>query len=292
MKDYIITCTSTCDLTKEILEKRNIKYGKFKMSANNETYDDDFFDDYPYEKFYNDISAGMQPTTSQVGFGAYVEMFEPYLIKGINILHLTLSSAISGDYATCKSVADELNEKYEGKVYVLDTLGASSGYGMQVMMAADNKDNGMSFEDNIKYLEENKLHIHHWFISTDLSSYIRGGRISKTAGFFGTALKICPLMNMPADGRLNPVEKIRTKTKAMEGQLNKMVELCEDGLNYSGRVYISQSMMEEDVKQLSDKILETFKNVKSVEVFKIGTTIGAHTGPGTIALFFKGVKRV
>lgn len=292
MKDYVITCTSTCDLDKQILASRNIEYAKFKMIVGDDTYDDDFFDDYPYEKFYNDISAGMQPTTSQVGFGNYVQMFEPYVSKGMHVLHLDLSSALSGDYATCKSVADELNEQYEGKIYVLDTLGASSGYGMLVMIAADNRDKGMSYEDNIKYLEDIKLNINHWFISTDLSSFIRGGRISKTAGFFGTTLKICPLMNMNGEGKLNPVEKIRTKTKAMEGQLNKMIELCDKGLEYDGRVYISQSLCEEDADILKSMILEKFKHVEDVEIYKIGTTIGAHTGPGTVALFFKGAKRV
>lgn len=291
MKNYVITCTSTCDLNKDILKSRNVEYAKFKMIVDNDTYDDDFFSEYPYEKFYNDISDGMQPTTSQVGFGSYIELFEKYVSKGTNVLHICLSSGLSGDYATCKACADELNEKYEGQIYVVDSLCASSGYGMLVMMACDNKDSNMPYEDNIKYIEDIKLNINHWFISTDLSSFIRGGRISKTAGFFGTALKICPLMNMDKDGKLNPLEKIRTKTKAMGSQLNKMIELCKDGLDYSDRVYISQSISEVDATNLKKMIVDTFKNVKDVEIFNIGSTIGAHTGPGTISLYFIGAKR-
>lgn len=291
MSEYVITCTSTCDLSKQILNDRNIAYGKFKMIVDAKTYDDDFYDDYPYEKFYQDIENGMQPTTSQVGFGGYEELFESILKQGKDILHVCLSSGISGDYSTCMSCADELNSKYENKIHVVDSLGASSGYGMLVIMADENKNNGMSISDNVKWLEENKLTINHWFISTDLSSYVRGGRISKTAGFFGSALKICPLMNVDAEGKLNPLEKIRTKSKALEGQLNKMIELADNGVNYDGKVYISTSCAEEDGENLKNMILEKFSNVKEVNIYRVGTTIGAHTGPGTIALYFKGQKR-
>lgn len=283
---YQITCTSTCDLTKEILEKKNIKYACFKFIIDGKEYLDDFYSDYNYHKFYDDISKGVEPTTSQVGYGAYAELFEPILKEGKDVLHICLSSGISGDYQTAKMVADELNDNYPNKVYVVDSLGASSGYGMLVNIANDNLEKGMSVLDNYNYLEENKLRIHHWFISTDLSSYVRGGRISKAAGLVGGALKICPLMNMPQDGTLNPVEKIRTKSKAMQGQLNKMIEFAENGLDYNNYCYISCSDCEEDADVLINMIKDTFKNVKDVELFRVGTTIGSHTGQGTIALYF------
>lgn len=291
MNDYVITCTSTCDLTKEILTERDNEYLCFKMIANDKEYDDNFYADYPYEQFYADIKNGLMPTTSQVGYGSYLELFERNLMAKKDVLHICLSGGLSGDYTTAFSIAQQLNEKYENKVYVVDSLAASSGYGMLVMMADDNRDKGMSFADNCKWLEENKLTVHHWFISSDLSSYVRGGRISKTAGLFGTALKICPLMNVSKNGSLNPVEKIRTKGKAMEGQINKMVELASNGLQYSDRVYISHSLCEEDALKLKTMIMEKFVNVKDVQIFRIGMTIGAHTGPGTIALFFLGSAR-
>ena len=291
MEEYVITCTSVTDLNATILKERKIPYACFKMIANKTEYEDNFFDSYPYEKFYDDIAAGMMPTTSQVGRFGCLELFEPILKEGKDVLHITLSSGISGDYSGAKAVAEELNESYPNKVTVIDSLGASSGYGMLVMLAKDNQEKGMSLEDNVSWLMENRLRIHHWFISTDLTSFIRGGRLSKAAGFFGSALKICPLMNMPEDGTLDVFEKIRTKRKAIRGLLAKMEEHAENGKEYDGPVYISQSRMEEDSEFLKQTILETFPRVREVRIFPIGTTIGAHTGPGTIALFFKGTIR-
>ena len=290
MADYIVTCTSTCDLGKEYLSENDIPYACFKMIVGNDEYYDDFFSDYPYEKFYEDIKGGMEPTTSQVGYGQYLEFFEP-LIEKSDVIHICLSSGISGDYQTCHAVAEELNGKGGHRIKVIDSRGASAGYGMLVMLAKENLDKGMSFDENAAYLEDIKLKIHHWFISTDLSSYVRGGRISKTAGFFGSALKICPLMNMPADGTLNPLEKIRTKTRAMDAMLEKMEEYADGGLDYDGKVMMSVSMCEEDAQILKERILERFTKVKDVGIYRVGTTIGAHTGPGTIALYFIGKER-
>lgn len=291
MNDYLISTTSTCDLTKDLLDNRKIEYAKFKMIIDGKTYEDNFYNDYPYEDFFNGISQGLMPTTSQIGFGVYEEYFNNLLKQKKNILHICLSSALSGDYNTAKSVADELNENNDNKIYVIDSLAVSSGYGMLVLMADDNKNNGMSLEDNIKYLEDNKLKIQHWGYSSDLSSYIRGGRISKATGFFGTALKICPLLNMTKDGALIPVEKIRTKTKAIQTLIDKMAELADDGLNYNGRVFLCCSMCEDDATILKNLILDKFKNIKDVELFKIGSVLGCHSGPGTLAIFFVGAYR-
>ena len=288
---YIITCTSTCDLTKELLKEKNIPYACFRFLANDREYLDDFGSEYPFDKFYNDISEGMEPTTSQVGYGQYLEFFEKYLNEGNDILHICLSSGLSGDYTTAYKVAEELNESHENKIHVIDSLGASSGYGMLCLMAKDNLDKGMSIEENVKWLEENKLTIHHWFFSSDLSSYIRGGRISKAAGFFGTALKICPVMNMNSEGKLVPLEKIRTKAKAIKTMVEHMVENADKGNEYDGYCSLSHSSCIEDAEAVKALILETFPNVKNVDIYDVGTTIGAHTGPGTVALYFKGKER-
>ncbi len=291
MKDYIITCTSVCDLDPSILKNRRIPYACFKMIVDDREYDDDFFASYPYEKFYDDIAGGMTPTTSQVGYYDCMKLFESILKEGKDVLHLTVSSALSGDYGGAESIAAELNEKYSNKVTVVDSLGASSGYGMLVLLARDRQEKGMSLQENVQWILENRQSINHWFISTDLTSFIRGGRLSKAAGFLGSALRICPLMNMPADGTISICEKIRTKKKALAGLLAKMEECALNLRDYDGPVYISQSRMEEDSEELKQGILERFPYVKEVRIFPIGTTIGAHTGPGTIALFFLGKER-
>lgn len=288
---YDILCASTVDIEKSILDERDIKCVNFKYIIDGKDYDDDFFNSYDYEKFYSDIAGGMEPTTSQVGYGRYEEVIEASLKAGRDIMIIGLSSGISGDFGTLCSVCNDLNEEYpNNKAYPIDSLCASAGYGLLTLLADDNRKAGMSFEENCKWVEENRLNVNHWFISTDLSSFIRGGRISKTSGFFGTMLKICPLMCVAKDGTLLPLEKIRTKSKAMEGQLNKMLELADNGTDYDGYCFISNSAVDDDAAKLKEMIEEKFPKV-DVKISHIGTTIGAHTGPGTIALFFVGKQR-
>ena len=289
MNKYMITCSSTVDLSEEFLKERNIPYACFTFTADGKTYKDDYGKSYPIDKFYEDIKNGMQPITSQVNVEAYTEMFEPLLKEGYDIIHITLSSGISGTYNSANSAASILNDKYENKVHVVDSLCASSGYGMLVTMAKDNLDNGMSLEDNLKWIEENKTKIIHWFFSTDLSSFIRGGRISKTAGLVAGVLQICPVMCVSKVGKLEVFDKVRTKKKAIKTVVNKMLE--EIGPDYDGYVYLCQSACYDDAKAVVDLIKETFKNVNEVKIFNIGTVIGTHTGPGTVALFFEGKER-
>lgn len=289
MSDYVITCCSTVDLSDELLKERNIPYASFTFSADGKTYSDDYGKSYPIDKFYKDIASGMQPVTSQVNVEDYTSLFEPILKQGKDVLHLTLSSGISGTFNSANTAASLLNDKYENKVHVVDSLCASAGYGLIVIMVKDNQEKGMSLEDNLKWIDENKTKVIHWFFSTDLSSFIRGGRISKTAGFFAGALQICPLMCVSETGKLEVLEKIRTKKKAEKSVVEKM--MAEVGPDYDGYVFISNSACYDDAKAVADMIKESFKNVKEVNIFNIGTVIGTHTGPGTVATFYFGNKR-
>ena len=184
-------------------------------------------------------------------------------------------------------------EEYpERKIYIVDSLGASSGYGLLMDTLADKRDEGMSIDEAHDWIEANKLHLHHWFFSTDLSFYVKGGRISKAAGFFGTMLNICPLLNMDNLGRLIPREKIRTKNKVIKTIAERMEQCANDGLDYSGKCYISQSGCVEDAKAVAALVEERFPKLNGkVEINYVGTTIGSHTGPGTVALFFWGAER-
>jgi len=158
--------------------------------------------------------------------------------------------------------------------------------------AADKRDQGMTIDQLASWIEDNKLNIVHWFFSTDLKYYIKGGRISKTAGTVGQVLNICPLLNVDKDGHLTPREKIRTKKKVIKRIVEKMVEEADGGLNYVGKCYLSDSD-EELGNEVQKLIEETFPQLKGrVKRFDIGCTIASHTGPGTVALFFKGKKRV
>ncbi len=293
MSNYILSCCSTSDLSFSHYRERDIKTILFHFIVDGKDYMDDFGQSYPFEKFYNDMEAGAMTKTSQVSAGEYYKYFENFLKDGLDILHVTLSSGLSGTYQSACNAASMLKEKYpDRKIYIVDSLGASSGYGLLMDKLADLRDSGMVIDELRIWAEEHKLEVHHWFFSTDLKYYVRGGRISKTSGFLGNLLHICPLLNMDEDGHLVPREKVRTIKKVEKVIVERMVECATNGLNYNDKVYISMSNCMEYARAVADLVEEKFPHMKDkVVINSIGTTIGAHTGPGTVALFFWGKKR-
>ena len=216
------------------------------------------------------------------------------LKEGKDILHLTLSSGISGTINSANIAAETLKEKYpDRKIYVIDSLAASSGYGLLMDKVADLKDEGMGIDELKDWVIENRLKVNHWFFTTDLTFFIKGGRVSKVSGFVGNLLNICPLLNVNFEGKLIPREKIRTKKKVIAATVDKMINNAENGLDYDGKCYISTSACRKDAEAVAKLIEEKFPKLNGrVEINNIGTTIGSHTGPGTVALFFWGNKRV
>ena len=204
-----------------------------------------------------------------------------------------MSSGLSGSYNSACIARDSLAEDYpDRKIRIVDSLGASSGYGLLMDTLAEKKREGMDLDSLADWAEENRLRVHHWFFSTDLTFYIRGGRISKTSGMIGSLLNICPLLNMDSDGLLVPRYKIRTKKKVIHAIVDRMAECADGGTDYSGKCYLSHSACLEDAREVARLVEERFPNLKGrVEINDIGTTIGSHTGPGTVALFFWGVQR-
>ena len=291
---YVITCCSTADLSKEYLEKRNIPYVCFHFLLDGREYPDDLGETMPFSEFYKRIAAGAQATTAQVNIDQFIAFFEPFLQRGMDILHVTLSSGISGVNNSANAARAELLARYpERRIEVVDSLGASSGYGLLMDLLADRRDSGATFEETCLWAEDNKLKIHHWFFSTDLTSYIKGGRISKAAGIMGTILGICPLLNMDAAGHLIPREKIRSKNRVIREIVKRMEEHAQSGLAYSGKCFISNSACEADARAVADLVEKTFPNLNGkVLINSVGTVIGAHTGPGTVALFFVGDRRM
>lgn len=293
MSEYILSCCSTADLTKERFEQNNTRYACFHFELDGEDYLDDLGQSLPLDTMYRKMTEGASTKTSQISLGEYEAYFEEMLKDGKDVLHLTLSSGISGTYNSACIARDELLEKYpDRKLYIVDSLAASSGFGLLMDTLADMRDSGMGIDELHEWVENNKLNLQHWFFSTDLTFYIRGGRISKTSGFIGSVLNICPLLNVDYEGKLIPREKIRTKKKVINRIVEQMEAHAQDGLNYSGKCFISQSACIEDAKAVAALIEERFPKLNgNVEIFSIGATIGSHTGPGTVALFFWGDKR-
>ena len=293
MANYVLSCCSTADLTKEHFENRDIHYICFHYKLDGVDYPDDLGQTIQFEDFYKKMDEGAETSTSQVNVSEYVEYFSQFLEEGKDVLHVSLSSGISGTYNSAVNAALIARERYpERKIYIVDSLGASSGYGLLMDKLADLRDSGMGIDEVHDWAEEHKLELNHWFFSTDLKFYIKGGRISKTAGTIGTILGICPLLNMDNEGRLIPRAKIRTKRKVIEEIVKRMEENAEGGLDYSGKCYISQSACMDAAEEVAKLVEERFpKLYGKVEINYVGTTIGSHTGPGTVALFFWGKKR-
>lgn len=246
------------------------------------------------DDFYKAMSEGADTKTSQINADEYEKYFEGFLKQGKDLLHVTLSSGISGTINSALIAADNLKEKYpDRKIYIIDSLAASSGYGLLMDKVADLKDAGMGIDELKNWIEDNKLRVNHWFFTTDLTFFIKGGRVSKVSGFVGNLLNICPLLNVDYQGKLIPREKIRTKKKVIAETVNKMVLNADNGTDYSDKCYISMSACIEDAQAVAKLVEEKFPKLNGkVLINNIGTTIGSHTGPGTVALFFWGEKRM
>ena len=234
MSEYILSCCSTADLSKEYFESRNIHYICFHYMLGDKSYPDDLGQSVPFDEFYARMAAGEMTKTSQVNVDEFAAYFEDFLKEGKDILHVSLSSGLSGSVNSARIAAEELAEKYpDRKIYVVDSLGASSGYGLFMDKLADLRDEGKTIEEVRDFAEENRLKLHHWFFSTDLTFYVRGGRISKAAGWFGTALKICPLLNMDDEGHLIPRQKIRGKKAVIQQIVKEMENHAQGGRSFT-----------------------------------------------------------
>ena len=294
MSEFVLSCSSTVDLSNEYLKERNIPYVSFHVQLGEDTYADDMGLSISQEELFKRMLDGEDAKTSQVTVQQYLDFFKGFLEEGKDVLHIALSSGISGTYNSACVAAEELKEEYpDRKLYVVDSYAASAGFGLVIDTLADMRDNGADIEELKSWIETNKKKMHHWFFTTDLTFFIKGGRVSKTSGFVGNLLGICPLLNVDCEGKLAPREKIRGKKKVIKRTLEVMLEHVQDGKDYSGKCFISQAGCFDDARALADKIEEALPKLNGgVQIYEIGATIGCHTGPGTVALFFWGDERV
>lgn len=293
MSDFILSCCSTSDLKEAHFKSRDINYICFHFFLGETEYSDDLGKSVSFEDFYARMAQGESTRTSQINEDEFVAYFEPFLKDGKDILHVTLSSGISGVINSANIAQSLLAEKYpDRKIYIVDSLGASSGYGLLMDKLADLRDEGKTIDEVRDFAEAHKLNLHHWFFSTDLSFYVKGGRISKASGFIGTLLRICPLLNMDNEGRLIPRKKVMMKKRVFHEIVDKMAANADNGTDYDGKCYISNSACYEDARTVADMVEARFPKLNGkVVINDVGTTIGSHTGPGTVALFFWGKTR-
>ena len=289
---FILSCCSTTDMNKEHYDEANIKCIGFHYVLNNKSYIDDLWQTMSPKEFYDHFRNKEDTSTSQVSVGEYIDYFTELLQSGEDILHVCLSSGISSTVQSARNAADMLKKEFPDQtIYVVDSLCASSGSGLFVDLLAEKRDAGVPIEEVYNWAMEYRHDVQHWFCSTDLTYFIKGGRVSKVSGVIGGIFQICPLMNVSPTGKLVVISKVRTKKKVLQALVDKMQQHAFDGLNYDGPCYISHSDCIEDAEYVRDLVLSRFKNVKDVRIFYIGTTIGCHTGCGTTALYFLGHDR-
>ncbi|MBR0507214.1 MAG: DegV family protein [Clostridia bacterium] len=293
MHDFILSCCSAADVTQEKLDAMDVRLLCNDFSMDGVPYKDDLGKTMTYAEFYDRIRAGEKGVTSQINPSDYIDYFTTFLAEGKDVLHVCLSSGLSGTYQSACSAAEILKERFpERKLLIVDSLGASSGYGLLVTTLAKLRDEGKTIDEVYEWAIENRLRLHYLFCSTTLTYYVRGGRISATAGRIGNLLGICPVMRMDRPGHLTIHSRVRTKKRALRALVDQMAELADNGEQYSGRVFISHSDCLEDALSVKAQIEERFKNIDGeIEVYMIGMTIGCHAGPGTVAVFFYGKER-
>ena len=293
MADYVLSCCSPIDLSPEWVERRNVACVFFNYELDGVPCKDDFGQTHAPAELYRLMLGGADAKTSQVSVGQYIAHWSPYLEAGKDILHVTLSSGISGTYGSACLAAEAIADLFpERRVVVVDSLAACGGYGLFMDKLCDLRDEGMGLDELAAWAEEHRLELQHWFFSTDLTFFIRGGRISRTAGLLGGILQICPVMTVCADGSLAVREKVRTKPRATKRVVEIMKQLAQGGTDYSGKVFINNSECLVDAEVVGDAIMAAFPNIDGDIVYSpMGATIGCHTGPGTVALFFWGEPR-
>lgn len=289
MSEYVITTDNNSDLPEKYFKDHGVgcMYLSYSMDGKNYTHENFL----PEHEFYEAMRNGSMPTTAQVNPENAKTLLEPYLKEGKDILHIAFSSGLSGTYNSSRIAAEELMEEYtDRRIIVVDSLSASLGQGLLVWLAQQKKELGQTLEDVADWVEKNKLKMVHLFTVDDLNHLYRGGRVSRTTAIVGSMLNIKPVLHVDNEGKLIAIGKVRGRKKALQ----ELVKLMDEKIGSFGAdcdtIFISHGDCEQDAQYVAAKVKEKY-NIKNIIINQVGATIGAHSGPGTMALFFVGDVR-
>ncbi len=288
MNDYVIFTDSACDIKSDVLREWGVGSESltFRFDGDETIYSND---DMSCAEFYDKMRAGAVAKTAAVNSEAFTKLFEPALADGNDVLYVGFSTGLSTTFNSARIASVDLSKKYpERKIIVIDSLCASAGEGLLVYLAKEKKAEGATIEECAEYVKGLVPKVCHWFTVDDLVYLKRGGRVSAAAAFFGNALGIKPVMHVDNEGHLVPVLKVRGRKSAVQTLAAKYDELAED--KEHGVIFISHADCMKDVEQLCDTFREKYGNEVKI-ITDVGTVIGAHAGPGTLALFFIGKER-
>ncbi len=287
MSKYVIITDSCTDLTPDILDCPELIALQLDVLIEGEESKKNR--DVDPKEFYAKLRDKKGATTSAVSIDAFLEIMDKILSEGKDILYVGFSSGLSGTYNAGFIAAKELSEKYpERKIYTVDTLSASLGEGLLVYYAVNMQKDGADIDTVRDFLEENKLHLCHWFTVDDLFFLKRGGRVSATTAVMGTMLSIKPVMHMDNKGKLIKVTTAKGRKASINALFERMKATAIEPEKQT--VFISHGDSIEDAEYLADRIRNEL-GVKDIRIGYVGPVIGAHSGPGTIALFFLGTER-
>ena len=287
MCTYKIITDSCCDFPVEMYQQLNLDYVPLSLEFRGQVTLDK--NDDSLKELYDGMRAGESAKTSAVNPDTWAKIMEPHLAQGLDVLVLAFSSGLSTTYQSAVIASQDLQDKYPDRtIKVVDTLCASLGQGLLVWHVCQQRDNGATLEEAAAWAEENKQHLCHWFTVDDLMHLKRGGRVSAATAVVGTMLQIKPVLHVDDEGHLVNVAKARGRKASIEALAKKLSEL---GGNYdNSTVFLSHGDCREDAEYLI-KLMKEKYGVKEVLLSYVGSVIGSHAGPGTLALFFLGDHR-
>ena len=290
MGTYQIVTDSTADLTPELIRQLDVQVIPLCYMMGGRTYHNiPGGGEMTDREFYAKLRGGAMSTTTQINSEEFLRVFTPLLEAGQDVLYIAFSSGLSGTCQSAHLAKKELEQKFPGRrVEVFDSLCASMGEGLLVYHAAMRKKAGASLDEVLLWLKENVLHLCHWFTVDDLNHLKRGGRVSTATALVGTMLGIKPVLHVDDEGHLIPVSKVRGRKQSLDALVKKMEETAIDPQDQV--VFISHGDCLEDARYVAKQVKEKL-GVKEVKINFIGPVIGAHSGPGTVALFFLGNPR-
>ena len=288
-KDYVIVVDSTTDISPQMAKELGVEVIPLIFRVDDKEYLNYLdYRDLSVKDFYDALRSGKTASTAQNTVYKYMEAWEPFLKEGKDILYMCLSSALSKSYDQSVLASREAMEEYpERKVITIDTKSASLGQGLLAYYASQAKEEGKTIDENAEYLESLITRLNHWIVPDDLHHLRRGGRVSGASAFVGTMLSIKPILTILDSGSLVPAAKVRGWAKAEEYIAERMTE---QGVDEDTIIFIAHS----DIQEKADKTAENIKEkygVKKFVINNIGPVIGAHTGPGTVAVIFLGKNR-
>lgn len=287
---FAILVDAGTDLPRDFYEQNDVNFIPMTYSIDGETYIDDAGESAPYAEFYEKLRSGAVSTTSMINTDTYEQWFKKFLDAGQDLLVITMSSGISSSYNAARLTSEELAPSYpDRKLVVVDGLIASLGGGLLTHYAVRLRREGKTIDETAEWIERNKKHIQHLFTVDDLMFLQRGGRVSKGTAIVGSLIGIKPLLDVDAEGKLRNCRKKRGRKGALDGLVEWMESLTNS--RELDCIAVSHGDCEADADYIIAKIKEKYKVGKIIKNY-IGPVIGSHSGPGTIALFFYGKKRV